>query len=134
MSIGRTTQTKAKLLRKGSKKEAGSTEACCNVYYEKPCPQKVLPKIKKFHPIVSTPDNKQSCMSWASLEFADFHNNTAPTFPPLPPPLAAKTNAISSHSISSLCEGHLILVNMSVRKNEGSLCLGVKSVREFMPR
>jgi hypothetical protein len=29
MSIGRTAQTKAKLLRKGSKKEAGSTEVCC---------------------------------------------------------------------------------------------------------
>jgi hypothetical protein len=67
MSIGRTTQTKAKLLRKGSKKEAVSTEACCISIMKSLVHRKVLPKIKKFHPIAGTPDNKQSCMSWASL-------------------------------------------------------------------
>jgi hypothetical protein len=65
MNIGRTTQTKEKLLRKGSKKEAGSTDVCCTSIMKSLVHRKVLPKIKKFHPTVSTPDNKQSCMSWA---------------------------------------------------------------------
>jgi hypothetical protein len=48
MSIGRTTQTKAKLLRKGSKKEAGSTEACCMSIMKSLVHRKVLPKLRSF--------------------------------------------------------------------------------------